>query len=56
MNINYTLVHFNDSHKITEYDNSFSLSDIKHEIEANGYDWVTMHNINGHVLITIIEK
>ena len=51
-----TLISFTDGHEVSKYDNSYSLDDIQHEIDANGYEWVTMHNIKGHVFITVIEK
>lgn len=50
------IIDFNSNKLITTYDNNFSLSDIEHELQVNGYEWVTMHNIKGEITITVTNK
>lgn len=51
-----TVIHFNTGKVITTYDTDYQLDCVQHDIEGNGYDWVTMHNIKGEITITVIEK
>ena len=49
------VIHFNDGHTITTYENE-TIDNVQHDINANGFEWVTMHNIKGEITITVIEK
>ena len=50
------IVNFNDGHVIATYENDTCLDYIQHELIANGYDWITMHNIKHEITITALPN
>lgn len=46
------IIDLKDGHLIATYENDTTFDYIQHELIANGYDWVTMHNIHHEITIT----